>query len=51
MIEQHYRTREVADLLAIHEETVLRLAGTGELASVYVGRERRYPESTIRAYL
>ena len=51
MIEQHYRTAEVAALLSVHEETVLRLARRGELPSVRVGSERRYPESAIRDYL
>ena len=51
MIEQHYRTREVAGLLAVHEETVLRLAQRGELRSVRIGNERRYPESAVREFL
>ena len=51
MIEQHYRTAEVASLLSVHEETVLRLARRGELHSVRVGSERRFAESAIREYL
>jgi excisionase family DNA binding protein len=51
MIEQHYRTREVADLLAVHEETVVRLAQRGELRSLRIGNERRYPESAVREFL
>lgn len=50
-IEKHYKTRDVAELLSVHEETILRLAQRGELKSVRVGNERRYPESAIRAYL
>jgi excisionase family DNA binding protein len=51
MIEQHYTTRELAKLLRVNPETVLRLAQRGELSSVRVGSERRYAESGIRAYL
>jgi excisionase family DNA binding protein len=48
MIEQHYRTADVAALLSVHEQTVLRLARGGELRSVRVGSERRL---AIRDYL
>jgi excisionase family DNA binding protein len=51
MIEQHYRTADVAALLSFHEDTALRLARRGELRSVRVGSERRFPESAIRDYL
>lgn len=51
MIEQHYSTREVANLLRVHTETVLRMAQRGDLRSVRIGRDRRYPESSIRDYL
>ena len=51
MIEQHYKTKEVAALLGVHEETVLRLAQRRELRSVRIGSERRYPESAIRDFL
>lgn len=51
VIEQHYRTAEVAALLSVHEETVLRLARRGELRSVRVGSERRFAESAIHDYL
>jgi excisionase family DNA binding protein len=50
-IEQHYTTRELADLLAVHQETIRREAGRGRLRSVRVGSERRYPESAVREYL
>jgi excisionase family DNA binding protein len=50
-IEKHYKTREVAELLSVHEETVLRLAQRGELRSVRIGSERRYPESAIADFL
>ena len=51
ILERHYKTREVAELLSVHEETVLRLAQCGNLRSVRVGSERRYPESAIVAFL
>jgi excisionase family DNA binding protein len=41
----------VAELLSVHEETVLRLAQCGTLRSVRVGSERRYPESGIMEFL
>ncbi len=50
-IEKHYTGREVADLLAAHPETIRRAAKRGELRSVRVGSERRYPESAIKEYL
>jgi excisionase family DNA binding protein len=50
-LEKHYKTREVAELLSVHEETVLRLAQCGNLLSVRVGSERRYPESAIAGFL
>jgi excisionase family DNA binding protein len=51
LVEKHYKTREVAELLSVHEETVLRLAQCGNLRSVRVGSERRYPESAIAEFL
>jgi excisionase family DNA binding protein len=50
-LEKHYKTRDVAQLLSVHEETVLRLAQCGTLRSVRVGSERRYPESAIVEFL
>jgi excisionase family DNA binding protein len=51
VIERHYTTKELAALLAANPETVRRAAARGELKSVPVGSERRYPESAIRDYL
>lgn len=51
MIERHYTTKELAALLAANPETVRRAAARGELQSVRVGSERRYPESAVRDYL
>jgi excisionase family DNA binding protein len=50
-LEQHYTTRELAELLAIHPETVRREAARGRLQSVRVGAERRYPQSAVEAWL
>ena len=50
-IERHYTGRQVAELLSVCPETIRRLAAKGELRSVRVGSERRYPESAVRDYL
>lgn len=51
MIEQHLTGRELAEVLSVSEETVLRLAQRGELRSVRVGSQRRYAESAVDEYL
>jgi putative resolvase len=51
VIEQHYSTRQLAEKLGVNPETLRRAAARGELRSVWVGRERRYPESAGREYL
>jgi excisionase family DNA binding protein len=50
-LERHLKTGELAELLAVHPETIRRLAASGELPSVRVGSERRYPESGVLDYL
>jgi excisionase family DNA binding protein len=50
-IEKHYTAHELADLLSLDYETVLRKAQTGEIRSVRIGRLRRFPESAVRDYL
>ena len=50
-LEQHYTTRELAELLSIHPETVRREAARGRLRSVRVGAERRYAQSAVDAWL
>ena len=50
-IEKHCTGRELADLLSVNPETIRRAAARGELRSVRVGRERRYPESAVKEWL
>ncbi len=50
-IERHYTTRELAELLSVHPETIRREAARGRLRSVRVGAERRYPQSAVEAWL
>lgn len=51
MIERHYTTAEVAELLAVHPETIRRAAAAQQLRSIRVGRDRRYSESAILEWL
>ena len=51
MIERHYSTRELAELLSVNPETIRREAQRGLLRSVRIGSERRYPESAVVSYL
>jgi excisionase family DNA binding protein len=51
VIERHFSTRELAELLNAHPETIRREAMRGRLRSVRVGSERRYPESAVKEYL
>jgi excisionase family DNA binding protein len=51
VIERHYTTKELAEQLSANPETIRRAAARGELKSVPVGIERRYPESAVREYL
>jgi excisionase family DNA binding protein len=51
MIEQHYKTRELAELLGLHPETIRRAAQRGQLESVRIGLDRIYPESAVRCWL
>lgn len=50
-VERHYSTAELAELLSVCAETVRRLAARGELPSVRVGSERRYPHSGVTEFL
>ena len=51
VIERHYTTAELAELLAVHPETIRRAAASGRLRSVRVGRDRRYPENAVNEWL
>jgi excisionase family DNA binding protein len=51
VIEPHYTTQELADLLSVNPETIRRAAASGELSSVRVGRVRRYALSAVEAWL
>jgi excisionase family DNA binding protein len=50
-IERHYTTRELAEMLRVNPETIRRAARRGDLRSLRVGLERRYPESAVVAWL
>ena len=51
MIERHYKTRELAELLGLHPETIRRAAQRGELESVRIGLDRIYSESAVQCWL
>lgn len=51
MIERHYKTRELAEQLGVHPETIRRAAQRGELESVRIGLDRIYSESAINRWL
>lgn len=51
MIERHYTTAELCERLNLHEETVRKYARTGELPSIRIGNDRRYPESGVEEFL
>lgn len=49
-VESHFNTRQVAELLAVCDETVRRAAARGELRSLRAGHDRRYSESAVREW-
>ena len=51
MIERHYKTRELAERLGVHPDTIRRAAQRGELESIRIGLDRIYSESAIERYL
>jgi excisionase family DNA binding protein len=51
VIEQHYTTAELAELLSLHPETIRRAAARAELRSIRVGRDGRYPKSAVLEWL
>jgi excisionase family DNA binding protein len=51
VIERHYKTRELAELLGLHPETIRRAAQRGQLESVRIGLDRIYSESAVQRWL
>jgi excisionase family DNA binding protein len=51
VIERHYKTRELAERLGIHPETIRRAAQRGELESIRIGLDRIYSESAVQRWL
>ncbi|MGH3133932.1 MAG: helix-turn-helix domain-containing protein, partial [Gaiellaceae bacterium] len=51
MIERHYKTRELAEILGLHPETIRRAAQRGELESIRIGMDRIYSESAVERWL
>jgi excisionase family DNA binding protein len=49
--ERHYKTRELAELLGLHPETIRRAAQRGELESIRIGMDRIYAESAVNRWL
>jgi excisionase family DNA binding protein len=51
VIERHYTTAELAELLSVHPETIRRAAASRRLRSVRMGRDRRYAEGAVKEWL
>jgi excisionase family DNA binding protein len=51
VIEQHYSPKTLAELLDCSTETLRRAAIAGELRSVRIGKDRRFPESAVNEWL
>jgi excisionase family DNA binding protein len=51
VIERHYKTRELAELLGLHPETIRRAAQRGCLDSIRIGLDRIYAESAVQRWL
>ena len=51
VIERHYKTRELAERLGLHPETIRRAAQRGELESIRIGLDRIYSESAVQRWL
>jgi len=51
VIERHYKTRELAEILGLHPDTIRRAAQRGELESIRIGLDRIYAESAINRWL
>lgn len=51
MIDKHYKTEPLAELLGISADTLRRAAQRGELRPVRLGRDLLWPESEVQAWL
>jgi excisionase family DNA binding protein len=51
VIDRHYKTLELAELLGVHPETLRRAAQRGELRPVRIGRDLLWPEGEVKAWL
>lgn len=51
MLEQHYKTSELAALLSCSETVIRDAALKGELKSIRVGADRRFSEIAVREWL
>jgi excisionase family DNA binding protein len=51
VIEQHYKTRELAERLGVHPETIRRAAQRGDLESIRIGLDRIYSEGAVNRWL
>ena len=51
MIEQYYTPEEIGKLLKVTEQTVRRLAQSGQLKAVHIGKALRVKESDLQAFL
>jgi excisionase family DNA binding protein len=51
VIERHYKTRELAEILGIHPDTIRRAAQRGELESIRIGLDRIYAETAVTRWL
>lgn len=51
MIDQHFKTTDLAERLSIHPETLRRAAAKGELKPVRIGRDLIWPEEEVARWL
>jgi excisionase family DNA binding protein len=51
VIERHYKTEPLAELLGISADTLRRAAQRGELRPVRLGRDLLWPEPEVRRWL
>lgn len=51
MVEKLFNVRQVQEMLGLSERTIFRLIKNGELNGFKVGREWRFQESDLEAYI